>query len=155
MRPVVEHDSMESLLSSSFGGYLWLMLGTRATFQAAGPFDERLPRLQDLGFFIRFAELGGVFVPVEDEDPLCIYYKDDTGRRAMQVFRSWNRIWRTQRHHFESYGLENSRRWRRHHYRVSRRFARANADKVAFAWIAAWEVFFIVRGRLRRVFFDA
>lgn len=155
MTPEEPDDPMHALLDASFGGYLWLMMGLRTTFLAAGPFDEKLPRLQDLGLFIRFAELGGRFERVSDEAPLCVYHKEDNGRGTMDVWRSWTRIWRQYRHHYVSYGMRNARKWRRHHYRVSRRYAKANEDKVAFGWIAILEILFIVRGRLRRVFFDA
>lgn len=155
MAPEQPDDPMHALLDASFGGYLWLMMGLRSTFLEAGPFDERLPRLQDLGFFIRFAELGGRFERVATETPLCVYHKEDAGRDAMAVWRSWTRLWVRYRHHYVSYGMDNARRWRRHHYRVSRRFALANRDKVAFGWIAFLEILFVIRGRLRRVLFDA
>lgn len=155
MEPVQPEDPMRALLDSSFGGYLWLMMGLRSTFVAAGPFDERLPRLQDLGFFIRFAELGGRFERVSTDRPLCVYHKEDSGRGTMDVWRSWNRIWRTHRHHYVSYGMRNARTWRRHHYRVARRYARANDDSLVLAWIVGLEILFIVRGRFRRLVFDA
>lgn len=155
MAPVEPDDPMMSLLDASFGGYLWLMMGLRSTFVAAGPFDEQLPRLQDLDFFIRFAELGGRFERVPTETPLCVYHKEDGGRGATEVWRSWNRIWRKHRHHYVSYGMRNARSWRRHHYRVARRYARANDDSIALAWIFGLEILFIVRGRFRRLIFDA
>jgi glycosyltransferase involved in cell wall biosynthesis len=148
-------DPMNSLLDSSFGGYLWLMMGLRSTFLAAAPFDEDLPRLQDLGFFIRFAELGGRFEHVEDESALCVYHKEDRGRGALLVWGSWNRIWRHYRHHYVSYGMAHARRWRRHHYRVARRYAKQDGDKVAYAWILALEIQYVIWGRLRRLVFDA
>lgn len=155
MAPEEPDDPMRSLLDASFGGYLWLMMGLRTTFLEAGPFDERLPRLQDLGYFIRFAELGGRFRRVDTEAPLCVYHKEDSGRGTMDVWRSWNRIWRTHRHHYVSYGMRNARKWRRHHYRVARRYARANDHSLALAWILGLEILFILRGRFRRLVFDA
>lgn len=155
MAPEQPEDPMRSLLDASFGGYLWLMMGLRETFVAAGPFDERLPRLQDLGFFIRFAELNGRFERVAEEAPLCVYHKDDSGRDAMAVWRSFTRVWRQNRHHFTSYGMQNARRWRRHHYAVARRYARNNRDIRAFRWIVFLEVLYVIRGRFRRVLFDA
>lgn len=155
MAPEEPDDAMLALLDASFGGYLWLMMGLRSTFVTAGPFDERLPRLQDLGFFIRFAELGGRFERVADEAALCVYHKDDRGRDTMAVWRSWTHLWRRYRHHYTSYGMDNARRWRRHHYRVARRYARSNDDAVAFWWIVTLEILFVVRGRFRRVLFDA
>ncbi len=155
MAPVEPEDPMMSLLDASFGGYLWLMMGLRSTFLEAGPFDERLPRLQDLGYFIRFAELGGRFERVATDEPLCVYHKEDSGRGTMEVWRSWNRIWRKYRHHYVSYGMRNARRWRRHHYRVARRYARANDAKFVYGWILTLEILFVVRGRFRRLIFDA
>lgn len=155
MAPEQPEDPMHSLLDSSFGGYLWLMMGLRSTFTDARPFDESLPRLQDLGFFIGFAEIGGRFERVDSEAPLCVYHKDDTGRGAFQVWRSWNHLWRTYRHHYTSYGMPNARKWRRHHYRVARRYASMNNDSFAFRWILMLEVLFMIRGRFRRVLFDA
>lgn len=155
MAPEPPDDPIRDLLNASFGGYLWLMMGLRTTFLEAGPFDQRLPRLQDLGFFIRFAELGGRFERVDTELPLCVYHKDDRGRDAMAVWRSWTRLWRKYRHHYTSYGMRNARAWRRHHYRVSRRYARANHDTAAFGWILSLEILFVIRGRFRRLIFDA
>lgn len=155
MAPVEPVDPMMAVLSGEFLGYLWLTMGLTETYRAAGPFDLQLPRLQDLGFFIRFAELGGRFVHVESDEPLCVYRKDDHGRDAWQVWRSWNRIWRTHRHHYVSYGMVNARRWRRHQYKVTRRFAAANGDRLVWWVIVALEAAFVVRGRLRRVLFEA
>lgn len=155
MAPEPPDDAMRSLLDASFGGYLWLTMGLGSTYGTAGPFDVDLPRLQDLAFFIRFAELGGRFERVADSRPLCVYHKDDGGRDACAVWRAWNRIWRTYRHHYTSFGMRNARRWRRHHYRVSRRFARANGNAKLFWWILALEAWFVVRGRFRRLVFDA
>ena len=155
MAPVEPDDPMRALLDASFGGYLWLMMGLRSTFVEAGPFDDRLQRLQDLAYFIRFAELGGRFERVATEAPLCVYHKEDAGRGTMEVWRSWTLIWRKYRHHYVSYGMRNARHWRRHHYRVARRYARANDDSVALWWIVTLEVLFVVRGRFRRLIFDA
>lgn len=148
-------DPMRALLDSSFGGYLWLMMGHRVTWRTVGRFDERLPRLQDLEFLIRFAELGGRFARVASEEPLCVYHKDHVGRDALEVWRSWTRVWRRHRHHYVSYGMANARRWRRHQFRVSQRFALANGELAAFAVIVFLEVGFVVRSRLRRIVFDA
>lgn len=148
-------DPMRALLDASFGGYLWLMMGLRSTLLRVGAFDESLPRLQDLDFFIRFAEIGGRFRRVPETQALCAYDKVDAGRDTMAVWRSWTRIWRRHRHHFTAYGMANARHWRRHHYRVARRYARANGDKVTYARIVVLEVWFVVRGRFRRLIFDA
>lgn len=153
--PEVPVDPMRALLDSSFGGYLWIMMGLRSTFLEVGDFDDRLSRLQDLDFFIRFAELGGRFHRVSESRSLCAYHKTDVGRGALEVWHSWTQIWRQHRHHFVAYGLENARNWRRHHYRVSRRYALANADRLSYTWIILLEILYVVRGRFRRVLFEA
>jgi glycosyltransferase involved in cell wall biosynthesis len=148
-------DAMEALLSARFDAYLWLTMGLTQTYRAAGPFDEKMPRLQDLAYFLRFAELGGRFVHVGSDEPFCVYHKDDSGRGSNDVWKSWCRIWRLNRHHFKSYGLINARRWRRHHYKVARRFAKANGDVLVWRKVALLEALYMIRGRLRRVIFDA
>lgn len=57
--------------------------------------------------------------------------------------------------HYVFYGMANALSWRRHRYRVSRRFALANRDKVAFGRIAFLKILFVIRGRFRRLIFDA
>ncbi len=152
MTPPEGDHHMEELLNARFGGYLWLMMGTTETFRTVGPFDTALPRLQDLDFFVRFVQKCGRFRRIESDAPQCIYYKDDRARGAMQVWQSWCHIWRKHRQIFNAYGPENALRWRRHHYRVARRFAKANRDWLTYWFIAAQEVFFIARARARTGF---
>lgn len=149
MTPPEGDYHMEELLNARFGGYLWLMMGTTETFRTVGPFDTALPRLQDLDFFVRFAQKCGRFRRIGPDAPQCIYYKDDRARGAMQVWQSWCHIWRKHRLLFDAYGPENAMRWRRHHYRVARRFAKANRDWTTYWFIAAQEVFFIARAKTR------
>lgn len=68
--------------------YLWTLFSTRAAMTLVGPFDERLPRLQDLDFFLRFVERGGrLEKPLSAaSSPLCLYRKSDVGRDARQIF---------------------------------------------------------------------
>lgn len=153
--PEQPDDPLEALLSARFDAYLWLTMGLTETYRAAGPFDEKMPRLQDLAYFVRFAELGGQFVHIVGDEPFCVYHKDDSGRGSNDVWKSWCRIWRLNRHHYKSYGMVNARRWRRHHYKVARRFAKANGDVAVWRKVALLEVLYVIRGRLRRVIFDA
>ena len=44
----------ELMLGERLRAYLWTLLGSAEAFKAVGRFDERLPRLQDLDYFIRF-----------------------------------------------------------------------------------------------------
>ena len=50
------------MLGRRLRAYLWTLLGTARAFKAAGRFDERLPRLQDLDYFLRFIAAGGTLV---------------------------------------------------------------------------------------------
>lgn len=149
MQPPEASYHMEYLLNAQFGGYLWLMMGSAETFRTVGGFDRSLPRLQDLDFFIRFVQKGGKFRRVESAAPLCVYYKDDRARGAMDVWRSWAHIWRKHRLLFYAYGYDNALKWRHHHYRVSRRFAKANNDLATYYRIAAQEIILIGWKKLR------
>ncbi len=153
MTPPETDYSMEDLLNARFGGYLWLMMGLTETFRTVGPFDQELPRLQDLDFFIRFVQKGGQLVRIDTDEPQCIYYKDDQKRAAWQVWTSWGHIWNKHRLLFYAFGYDNAMKWRLHHYRVARRFAKNNDDKRSYYAISAQQAIFIVwmhvRGALR------
>lgn len=149
IKPPQDEYHMEHLLNASFGGYLWLMMGTTETFRTVGPFDEELPRLQDLDFFLRFVQMGGRFRRIETEEPQCIYYKDDRARGSAAVWRSWTRIWKKHRMLFDAYGHSNAANWRRHHHRVARRFAKANGEWATYYKIATSEIFHITKHKIR------
>ena len=135
---------MEYLLNAKFGGYLWLMMGTKETFMTVGGFDENLPRLQDLDFFIRFCQKGGIFYKIGSDEAMCIYYKDDVSRGAMSVWKSWTHIWKKHRLLYYSFGYNNAFKWRHHHFRVARRFAKANRDWNTYIIVSTEELIFRV-----------
>lgn len=66
-------------------GYLWTLIARADTFREVGPFDENLPRLQDLDYFLRFIEGGGTIVKPDNAQSLCIYHKSDAGRDARMI----------------------------------------------------------------------
>ena len=81
----------ELMLGRRLRAYLWTLLGTARAFKAAGRFDERLPRLQDLDYFLRFIQGGGALVVPPGEESLCRYHKSDLGRDAGEI-RRCNRL---------------------------------------------------------------
>lgn len=82
----VEGDqTLELLDGGNLRAYLWTLLGTAAAFRSAGRFDERLPRLQDLDYFLHFVLGGGRLVVPDATEGLCRYFKSDIGRNAREV----------------------------------------------------------------------
>lgn len=88
-RPVqqfVQGDQFRELLQGNvLRAYLWTLLGHASAFRTAGLFDTRLPRLQDLDYFLAFVSNGGRLVTPSTTDPLCRYVKSDIGRSAADV----------------------------------------------------------------------
>lgn len=81
-----EGDQLKKLLiGRQLRAYLWTLLAPAMAFKSVGWFDERLPRLQDLDYFIRFKLKGGIILKPEIPEPLCVYHKSDIGRRADQI----------------------------------------------------------------------
>lgn len=79
-------DQVQLLLEGAqLRAYLWTLLGTRQAFQIAGRFDERLPRLQDLDYFLRFVRAGGTLATPHYTGALCCYFKSDVGRDAREI----------------------------------------------------------------------
>ncbi len=76
---------LELLDGGNLRAYLWTLLGTAQAFRIAGRFDERLPRLQDLDYFLHFVRAGGKLVTPSDRRGLCCYFKSDIGRNAREV----------------------------------------------------------------------
>ncbi len=86
-------DPIRELLSGErLRAYLWTLLGSAQAFRSAGLFDDRLPRLQDLDYFLAFVRGGGRIVAPDDTRALCCYFKSDSGRDARQVRASHHLI---------------------------------------------------------------
>lgn len=88
----VDGNQLNNLLTARCGAYLWTILGETSTFRDTGFFDENLPRLQDLDFFLRFIEKGGMLVSPATTDPLCVYHKSDIGRDGETVLRCFQYV---------------------------------------------------------------
>jgi glycosyltransferase involved in cell wall biosynthesis len=94
----------ELMLGRRLRAYLWTLLGTAGAFRSAGRFDERLPRLQDLDYFVRFVLAGGTLTNAAEPAALCRYHKSDLGRNADEIRKCNRLIFRKYRPHLESYG---------------------------------------------------
>jgi glycosyltransferase involved in cell wall biosynthesis len=124
-----EDDQLRGLLRGlDLRAYLWTLLARAETYRNVGWFDERLPRLQDLDFFLRFALKGGRILEPGHAGPLCTYHKSDLGRNADQIRACNAYIFDKYRVLYNRYG-GGFRRARLFHMEVhSARFAANNAD---------------------------
>ncbi|WP_210527756.1 glycosyltransferase family 2 protein [Rubellimicrobium arenae] len=126
----------EILLGAKLRAYLWTLLGTAESFRIAGRFDERLPRLQDLDYFISFVRAGGRLSTPPGAGPLCRYYKSDVGRAASDVRDSYKLILAKNRPVLRRYPPELASKLHFKANWLGARFARANGHKrVAAAYL--------------------
>ncbi len=87
-RQEVEADQIRELfMGTRLRAYLWTILAPASTFRQIGWFDESLPRLQDLDYFLRFVIAGGKITKPETKRFLCRYYKSDSGRNGEEIFK--------------------------------------------------------------------
>ncbi|WEX75089.1 glycosyltransferase family 2 protein [Sinorhizobium numidicum] len=122
-----DQDQMKGLLiGSTLRAYLWTLLGPAQSFKDVGWFDERLPRLQDLDYFVRFLTHGGVIKNVRHDGALCVYHKSDIGRNADEIRACNAHIFDKHRVLFNRYG-ESFRAMRLYNMEMlSARFAQNN-----------------------------
>ncbi|MEY9627158.1 glycosyltransferase family 2 protein [Sinorhizobium fredii] len=100
-----EQDQLKALLiGSTLRAYLWTLLGPAQSFKNVGWFDERLPRLQDLDYFIRFVTHGGMIKDARHDGTLCVYHKSDIGRDADEIRACNAHIFDKHRVLFNRYG---------------------------------------------------
>lgn len=128
----VSGDQLQKLLiGSRLRAYLWTLLGTRESFLRTGYFDERMPRLQDLDYFIRFVRGNGKIISVEDEEALATYYKSDVGRSAQQVYDAFNIIILKNQAVLRNYPYSFSQELCYRSAKLAARFAHSNNDRSA------------------------
>lgn len=102
---VVDCDQFkELLLGQKLRCYLWTLLGRASTFRAVGQFDEELPRLQDVDYFVRFVRAGGILTTPPTSQALCRYHKSDVGRCAHEIRECNSKIFDKYRTNLEQYG---------------------------------------------------
>lgn len=101
----VDGDQIKALLrGKTLRAYLWTLLAPSRMFRDVGWFDEALPRLQDLDFFLRFQLKSGRLHTPPSGDSLCVYHKSDLGRDADQVRACYQRIFEKHRYLYCRYG---------------------------------------------------
>lgn len=101
----VDQDQMKALLGDySLRAYLWSLVGPSHTFKDVGRFDEQLPRLSDLDFFIRFLQKGGRLHAPSENQPLCVYYKTEIGLSADQIHACYSHIFDKHPDVYNQYG---------------------------------------------------
>ena len=125
----VEADQLRELfLGQRLRCYLWTLLAPASTFHAIGPFDEQLPRLQDVDYFIRFVRAGGIITKPPYDKALCRYHKSDLGRSAHEIRRCNRMIFEKYRSDFERYGSSFLSTIRYNAETLSARYAKNNGD---------------------------
>lgn len=125
-----EQDQHKALLTGrNLRAYLWTLLGPACSFKSVGYFDENLPRLQDLDFFVRFVSHGGRIINGANSDSLCVYHKSDVGRDADQVRYCNAVIYNKHRVIFNRYGEQFKRARLYDMEMLSARFAQSNQDR--------------------------
>ena len=128
-RQAVDQDQVMGLLrGKDLRAYLWTILGPTRTFRDVGWFDETLPRLQDLDFFLRFLMKGGRLHMPESAESLCVYHKSDIGRDAAQVRACHTRIFDKHRVLYTRYGPKFTRVQLYNMEIHAARFAASNGD---------------------------
>ena len=125
----VEGDQTQKLMiGQELRSYLWTLLGTADSFKCLGEFDEQLPRLQDLDYFIRFVAKGGRIISPPTERSLCVYHKSDIGRNAVEIHRCYSRIYHKHQYLYKKYSGKFNRMRRYEIKRHAARFAESNGD---------------------------
>lgn len=128
----INGDQMKSLMvGQSLRSYLWTVLAESENFKNVGYFDEKLPRLQDLDYFMRFVSRGGRLISPDTDKPLCVYHKSDVGRNAEEIKSCYYHIYNK---HAHAYGKFRPvfRRNRRYDIELhAARFAQNNNNRTA------------------------
>lgn len=124
----------ELMLGQRLRAYLWTLLAPAEAFLKAGRFDERLPRLQDLDYFVRFVRGGGRLVAPPHKGPLCRYHKSDIGRDAAEIRRCNELIFEKNRPALQAYGPAFVKTIRYNAERLSARYAGNNGGRAQAAW---------------------
>lgn len=116
------------LVGNKLRAYLWTLLGTAKAFRIAGQFDEALPRLQDLDYFINFVRGGGRIEVPPNRVALCCYFKSDIGRNAKEIHACYDLILRKHRPDIIRYTPAFMSELRYKMNRLAARFSLSNGD---------------------------
>ena len=135
---VVECDQLKELfLGQKLRCYLWTLLARASTYREVGKFDEQLPRLQDVDYFVRFIRAGGTLVTPPFLGALCRYHKSDLGRSAHEIRKCNMSIFEKYRTSLEHYGSEFVDTVRYNAETLSARYAKNNGDTMGRAYYIA------------------
>lgn len=137
-RQVVDGDAINLLLSGKdLRAYLWTLMAPADSFKKVGLFDEKLPRLQDLDYFLRFVSLGGEIIVPENDEALCVYHKSDIGRNARQI-RDCNRyIFAKHYNLYSQYGNDFIKNRKYDMELLSARYAFNNSERLSTLYYLA------------------
>lgn len=126
----ISGDQFKNLMSGErLRAYLWTLLGTRESFTRVGYFDERLTRLQDLDYFVRFVRGGGKILKPRTNVGLATYYKNDIGRNANEVYAAYSTIIRKNTPQIIQYPRTFSKDLNYKAAKLAARFSMNNGDK--------------------------
>lgn len=124
----------ELMLGQRLRAYLWTLLAPAEAFRRVGRFDERLPRLQDLDYFVRFVRGGGQLATPPHKGALCRYHKSDIGRDAAEIRRCNRLIVEKNLPALQAYGPAFVRTITYNAERLSARYAGNNGARGLTAW---------------------
>ena len=152
LQQVTGNQTADLLTGDRLRAYLWTLLGTRASFEMAGRFDGRLPRLQDLDFFLSFTRRGGILIAPQDKAPLCCYFKDDVGRNATEIRRCFDVVFAKHANALRKKGAAFERGCRTRADFVASRVARFNGRYDLYCWYTVRALVRTPRFAFRRLF---
>lgn len=142
LRQKVDQDQLKALLvGDDLRAYLWTIVARTEHFKQVGMFDEKLPRLQDLDYFVRFVLGGGRLHSTDAATALCAYHKSDFGRDATVIRACYQHVFEKYRPQYRRYGTLFLRNRLYNMEKVALRVARNNGDKLAakgYARRSAW-----------------
>lgn len=132
---VTEGDQLrEIFLGERLRCYLWTLVGAASTFRRVGQFDEKLPRLQDVDYFIRFVRCGGKITNPPYRKALCKYEKSDLGRCAHEIRECNATLFKKYRSSVERYGRDYLSTVKFKAETLSARYAKHNRATLARAY---------------------
>lgn len=120
-----DKNFLVQLLTAKFEAYLWIFM-MRTEDARMFAFDQSLPRLQDLDYFIQFALHRPVMARTKSKQSLCTYNKNDKGRVVKDIHTAWYRILEKYRYIFAVLGPGFTFNYVTHAIGVTSRYARIN-----------------------------
>ena len=127
----INGDQVKSLMmGKDLRAYLWTLLAPADAFKWLGEFDEKLPRLQDLDYFLRFASQGGQIITAGTTEPLCVYHKSDIGRNGVEVKNCFFYIYNKHKYLYYKHSTKFRKNRRYDIYMHAARFLNSNGSRL-------------------------